>query len=166
MTSRPAESPVEPRSPSYEPWPGYPLCPCGCEATGLKLAAKSGHLARLCTCMSCRNRGNRNRGQRGEARRHRRLGGEGSTPRDDLMHLYSINIATEDKVGKQIGATFPAFVRGVFATDAFRQAEKKIPVGSDALPALYLELGPNEWYLVIRGHGDRRTNNPSSGDEL
>lgn len=148
-----AESAATPRT---EPWEGYPACPCGCGAEGFKLAFKSGHLARVCKCIACRNRGNRNRGQRGEARRHRRLGGEGNTPRDDLMHLYSINIATEDKVGKQVGATFPAFVHGKFASDAFFQAEKKIPIGSDALPTLYLELGPNEWYLVVRGHGTRR----------
>lgn len=139
-------------------WPGKPTCPCGppsCGAVGLKLAHASGHLARLCRCASCLGRRNRNRGQRGEARRHKRLGGEGWTPRDDLMHLYSVNIATEDKVGAQIPRKFAAFVESETARHWFHQATKKIPVGADALPALYLELSPSKAYLVVDVSGKK-----------
>ena len=135
------------------PWPDYPMCPCGCGATGFKLAHRSGHLVKVCRCASCIGRRNRERGQRGEARRHRRLGGQGMTPRDDLMHLYSVNVATEDKTGDQIPAHFVSFAASETARHWFGQAEKKIPIGSDALPALYLELSPSKWYLVIKGEG-------------
>ena len=59
------------------------------------------------------------------------------TPRDDLMHLYSVNVATEDKTGDQIPAHFVSFAASETARHWFGQAEKKIPIGSDALPALY-----------------------------
>lgn len=131
-------------------WPTAPACPCGCGAEGLKLAAKSGHLARLCTCLSCRNRNNRARGKAGNRRAHRRLGGEGITVDDDLYFAYSINVTIESKVGNQIGASFPKFVGSERARHWFRQAEKKIPVGSDAMPALYLELAPKDAYLVVK----------------
>ena len=131
-------------------------CPCeSCDIVGTKIAAKSGHLVG-CRCASCRNRNNRARGQRGEARRHRRLGGQGTTPRDDLMHLYSINVATEDKVGAQVPAKFVSFVHSETARHWWAQASKKIPVGSGALATLYLEVSPSEWYLVVRGEGGLR----------
>lgn len=128
--------------------PGSP-CPCGCGATGSRLAQKSGHVARECSCPSCRNRRNRNRGQRTEARRHRRLGGQGFTPNDELGTSYSINITTQDKGGKQVPASFRKFAEGEFFRHAISQAERAAPVGSGALPALYLELSPSRAYLVV-----------------
>ena len=71
------------------------------------------------------------------------------------MYLYSLNIATEDKVGAQVPRKFASFVESETARHWWAQAEKKIPVGSDAFPTLYLELSPSRTYLVIRLDGRR-----------
>lgn len=125
-------------------------CPCGqCEVIGTKIAKVSGHL-KGCRCPSCRNRGNRNRGQRTEARRHRNLGGIGVTIRDEHPNTYPLTITTEDKGGAQIPMKFRKFIDSEWTRHAFRQAEKKIPIGLDTYPALYIELGPKRAYLVVR----------------
>jgi hypothetical protein len=132
--------------------PGEP-CPClidGC--TGSKLSVKSGHVVG-CVCRSCMGRRNRKKGQAAEARRHRSLGGVGWTPRDDLHHPYPLTVTTEDKTGGQVPAKFVAFVNSETARHWFAQAEKKLPVGSDALPALYLEVTEGQTYLVVKLSG-------------
>lgn len=146
MSTRPV--PSDERRAIPEPWPGYPECPSGCGATGLKLN-RFGHVVG-CVCAKCRNRNNRIRGKAANRRAHLSLGGGARTVDDDLFYSYSINVAIEAKTGAQIGTSFPKFVRGKWATDAFRQAEKKIPIGTDALASLYLELAPSEAYLVVR----------------
>ena len=117
-----------------------------CEQVGTKLT-KYGHL-KFCTCRSCIGRRNRRSGQRTEAKRHRRLGGQGQTPRDELAFSYSINITTEDKHGAQIPASFRSFIAAKWTHDALRQAEKKVPVGSDALPMVVLDLGRKGMWMV------------------
>jgi hypothetical protein len=82
-----------------------------------------------------------------------RLGGEGRTPADELPTTYDIRITTEDKTGAQIPASFRRFVASEWFRRALRQAEKKLPVGSEALPALYLEVD-GRWWLVVRGGAD------------
>ncbi len=137
-----------------EPWPGFPACPCGCGATGLKLQvrlAKDGrHHVVGCKCRSCIGRRNRQAGQASERRRHKRLGGQGGTPNDELAYCYSINVSTQDKHGGQIPASFVAFITSEWARHALRQAEKKLPVGSDAMPALYLEPTRLGSWLVVK----------------
>lgn len=81
------------------------------------------------------------------------LGGEGFTPRDDLHHSYSINVTTEDKNGAQIPRKFVEFLHSETARHWFAQAEKKLPVGSDAFPSLYLEITEGETYLVVKLNG-------------
>lgn len=120
--------------------------PCGVVGTKLQ---KNGHL-KGCTCRSCIGRRNRRSGQRTEAKRHRRLGGQGQTPRDELAFSYSINITTEDKVGRQIPVSIRSFVQSKWAKDALRQAEKKLPVGSDSLPALFLDLSRDGTWVIFR----------------
>jgi hypothetical protein len=69
------------------------------------------------------------------------------------MHSYSINVTTQDKLGAQVPASFRTFVSDVWATKAWKQAEDKLPVGSDSLPSLYIELSPRQWFLVVKGEG-------------
>lgn len=118
----------------------------GCGVAGTKLT-KYGHLVG-CTCRPCLGRRNRRKGQKAEARGHKRLGGTGRTIRDDLFHAYSLNHSVEVKTGAQVPATFRTFVSGAWIKDALRQAEKKLPVGSDALPTVLIELSPSKAYLV------------------
>ena len=119
-----------------------PLCPPGTKLT------KYGHLVG-CRCPSCRGRRNKRSGQRTEAKRHRRLGGQGQTPRDELAYSYSINVTTEDKHGAQIPANFLRFLDLEWTRHALRQAEKKIPVGSDAQPALVLDCGRKGMWMLM-----------------
>lgn len=136
------------------PWVGYPCCPCdapNCQEVGQKLT-RAGHVIG-CRCRSCTGKRNRAKGSRAEMRRHRTLGGTGYTPRDDLHHSYSINVTTEDKTGAQISRKFVEFVGSETARHWFAQAEKKLPVGSDAFPSLYLEVTEGQTYLVVKLNG-------------
>lgn len=119
---------------------------CGVQGTKLK---RNGHLVG-CRCRPCIGLRNKRAGKATEARRHRNLGGTGGTPRDELAYAYSINITTEDKHGQQIPANFTRFLELDWTRRALRQAEKKLPVGSDALPALYLDCGRSGSWLVVR----------------
>lgn len=130
------------------PWPDWPECPClitGCE--GLKLT-RVGHVVG-CVCASCRGARNQRKGKRGESNRHKRLGGAGWTPHDELAWCYSLNISTQDKKGDQVPAKFVSFVHSETARKWFRQAALKMPVGADALPALYLEPSGGGAYIVV-----------------
>src|SRR3990167_8277718 len=119
----------------------------GCGIEGTKLT-RYGHLVG-CTCHSCLGRRNRRAGKKGEYNRHRRLGGTGNTPRDELMHSYSINVTTEYKHGAQVPAKFVSFIRSEWTRHALNQAKKKLPVGADAYPSLYLEPeGGGAWLVV------------------
>jgi len=138
------------------------LCPCNgyaaveladgsgpwesCGVIGTKLT-KQGHLVG-CKCRHCIGLRNKRSGQRTEAKRHRRLGGQGQTPRDELAYSYSINVTTEDKHGAQIPANFLTFLDLKWTRDALRQAEKKLPVGSDSLPSLVLDCGRKGMWMV------------------
>jgi len=125
-------------------------CPCEhprCDVMGTKLT-KQGYLV---GCKSPQAMGLRNRraGKASERRRHKRLGGEGWTPNDELAYSYSINVTTQDKHGQQVPASFVKFLGLEWTRHALRQVERKLPVGSDAMPALYLEpTGQGSWLLV------------------
>lgn len=138
---------------TFEPWPGYPACPCSCGATGLKLQMRHDRHLVGCACRSCLGRRVRKSGKAGNRRAHLRLGGGPRTVDDDLFYAYSINVTIESKTGRQVEGSFTKFVRGEKARHWFVQAEKKIPVGADAMPALYLELAPSESYLVVKVPG-------------
>ena len=122
--------------------------PTRCTVNGTKLT-RYGHLVG-CGCYECQGRRNRRKGQATEAKRHRRLGGQGQTPRDELAFSYSLNVTTEDKGGAQIPASFTKFIGLEWTRHALRQAEKKLPVGSDAMPSLFLDCGRDGTWLIVR----------------
>lgn len=132
--------------PVVEPWPGWPACPCECGVEALKLK-RNGHVIG-CRCRPCIGTRNKRKGYKTEARGHKRLGGKGGTVRDDLYHAYSLNHSVEMKGGAQVPQTFINFILGAWIKDAMGQAVKKIPVGSDALPSVLIELSPSRAYLV------------------
>ena len=119
----------------------------GCGVMGTKLK-KNGHLVG-CKCRPCLGKRNKAKGQRANARAHKRLGGEGMTVNDDLFHSYSINVSVESKTGAQVPAYFSKFVQGEWWHSAIRQASKKVPVGADAMPAVYIEFTPSVAFLVV-----------------
>jgi hypothetical protein len=100
-------------------------------------------------CNGCIGLRNRRKGQKTEAKRHRRLGGQGQTPRDELAYAYSINVITEDKTGAQIPSSFTRFIGLEWTRHALRQAERKLPVGMDALPSLFIDCGRAGTWLVV-----------------
>jgi hypothetical protein len=126
-----------------------PKCICGCGEVNLKVQLKTGHVVG-CACPSCRGRRNRKAGKASERRRHKRLGGEGWTPNDELAYSYSINVTTQDKQGAQVPASFVAFITSEWTRHALQQAIKKMPVGSDAMPALWLEPPRLGSWLVVK----------------
>lgn len=117
-------------------------CPCKsprCDVVGTKLT-RFGYLVG-CKGPEAQGRRNRRKGQRGQARMHRRLGGEGFTPsNEESARPYTVEVAVmpESKTGSQIPASWDKFV----ATDWFRralsQSERAAPVGSGVLPAVVL----------------------------
>lgn len=121
-------------------------CPCGCNAVG-KLSPR-GH-NRGCICRSCIGRRNRRNGQRGEMNAHRSLGGTGRTPADEVGHTYSLNVKPQVKAGQQIPAAFSSFIASEWFRHAISQAERSIPVGVDAKPAVQmLPSGGGIWMVV------------------
>ena len=50
------------------PWPGFPMCPCGCDAEGMKLQLRHDRHLVGCECSSCRGRRNRRSGHKKQAR--------------------------------------------------------------------------------------------------
>ena len=130
-------------------------CPCEKEegrggkcVVGTKLTRR-GHLIG-CTCRPCIGSRNKRKGRRSEAKTYRALGGEGpQTLKDDLMFTMSLDIAYENKSGAQIPQSFKRFIESEWLRHALRQAEKKIPVGSNADPAVVLDCGRSgRWVLV------------------
>ena len=75
---------------------------------------------------------------------------------DDLFHSYSLNVSVESKVGAQIPAHFMKAFGLEWTRHALHQATKKIPVGSDAYPTVYMETRPGDWWLVVHGSGSLR----------
>jgi hypothetical protein len=136
-------------SPPYIP--GAP-CPCGLDGcAGSKLSSKTGHVARSCICPSCRNRRNVHRGKRAQANVHRGLGGVGFTPyHEESGRTYSLEVQIESKSGYQIPRSFAAFSKLDWTRHALGQAERAIPAGVQAYPALYLELPERggRWLVV------------------
>ena len=128
-------------------WEPFSPCPCGCAVVSGKLSVRFGHV-RNCACPSCRGRRNKRKGSAANSRAHRRLGGVGIMVNDDLFHAYSLNHSLEVKTGAQLPAKLLEGLRSEWSRTAFRQAEKKVPVGSDALPTICLEVGPSEAYLL------------------
>jgi hypothetical protein len=57
-------------------------------------------------------------------------------------------VTTEDKHGQQIPQNFLKFIDLEWTRHALRQAEKKLPVGSDSLPSLVLDCGHKGMWMV------------------
>lgn len=124
-------------------------CVCGhesCDAVGTKLN-KEGHLTDCC-CPVCTARYSSRKGRRGEVRRHAVLS-RGKAPNDEYPNAYPLTVMTQDKVGEQIPKSFSDFVATEFYRHAMQQVERKVPIGADVHPALYLEPeGGGAWLLV------------------
>ena len=117
-----------------------PECICGCGTLNLKTQLKTGHVVG-CTCHPCIGRRNRRKGQRGQARTHKRLGGEGFTPsNEESARPYHVEcmVMPEVKTGQQIPASWDKFVSCEFFRRALSQSERAIPFGSGALPCVVL----------------------------
>lgn len=129
-------------------------CPCGrgeCPAWGTKLN-RDDHVVG-CNCPTCNARGNQRKGRKGEVRRHAILGGRGfgrgKAPNDEHPHTYPLVVTTQDKVGSQVPASFVAFTESDFYRRAMAQAVRKVAIGSEAYPALYLEPESGGTWLVV-----------------
>jgi hypothetical protein len=132
-------------------------CPCGCGVVGTKLKKRScGEQGCVvgCRSLSCQGRRNRRAGPDAARNRHRRLGGEGATPHDEMGRVYSVEHVVQDKKGKQIPRNLVAFLRSEWARHAWAQAERVTPEGVAAFPTIYVELRQADgggWYLITRG---------------
>jgi len=132
---------------SYQP-PGP--CACGekaCKAEGTKLVRAlrdddgPQHLVG-CNCVRHRNKRNNGRGKRGQAKMHKRLGGESWTPHhEESARPYTVEVVVmpESKAGAQIPKSWASFI----ATDWFRralsQSARSAPLGSGVIPAIVLD---------------------------
>jgi hypothetical protein len=131
--------------------PGAP-CFCGIEGcTGSKLSSKTGHVVG-CLCRPCLGRRNQKRGKRGQAVAHRNLGGVGFTPsNEESGRTYSVEVQVEVKAGAQVPASFQKFASLDWTRRALSQADRAIPVGVQAYPAVYLRLPERKGhYLVVK----------------
>lgn len=129
--------------PAYSP--GEP-CPCGCSATGSKLSFKTGHVARLCECSSCRNSRNVKRGKRAQAKGHRALGGTGFTPaNEETKNGYPIRVQVEHKAGGQVPNYFHKFIGTTWFRHALSQAERAQIIGDGSMPSVMID---GRWLVV------------------
>jgi hypothetical protein len=93
-------------------------------------------------------RRNKQKGRRSEAKTYKALGLPGQTKKDDLYFTASVDVAYENKSGGEIPANFLTFIGLEWTRHALRQAEKKIPIGADALPSLVLDCGRKGMWMV------------------
>jgi hypothetical protein len=128
--------------------PGTP-CPCGCGATGSKLAYKTGHVVRACKCQSCIGRRNRQKGQRAQAKGHRALGGQGFTPgNEESVGGYPITVQVEWKTGEQIPASLVKFLGLEWTRHALSQAQRARRIGDGSMPTVGVVVGGRTWLIV------------------
>ena len=119
-------------------WQPFTPCPCGCGVVAGKLSMKTGHVIG-CKCHSCIGLRNRRKGQKNQALSHRRLGGQGFTPtNEESARAYDVKVSIqpEHKTGEQVPKSFDKFVSTEWFRRALSQAERAIPTGSGALPAV------------------------------
>ena len=119
-------------------WQPFTPCPCGCGVVAGKLSMKTGHVIG-CKCRSCIGLRNRRKGQKNQALSHRRLGGQGFTPtNEESARAYDVKVSVqpEHKTGEQVPKSFDKFGGTDWSRRALSQAERAIPTGSDALPAV------------------------------
>lgn len=125
-----------------EPWAGYPGCPCGLlDCFGQKIANATGHV-KGCICVSCRGRSNRSAGHRSQDRAHKKLGGSGrSREHEEANKPYTVEVTlqAESKIGGQVPQSWRDFIGSRWFEDARRQAERAVPFGSGALPAVAVD---------------------------
>lgn len=130
-------------------------CPCGIEGcTGSKLSFRTGHVARVCACASCRGLRNQRKGKRGQARTHRALGGTGFTPSNEESgrpYTIEVSVLPEVKTGQQIPASWDRFAASEWFRRALSQSERSVPFGTGVLPAVVIR---GDWCIVdIRKKG-------------
>lgn len=107
---------------------------------GLKLSIKTGHLVRICGCLSCRNARNVHKGKRGQAKGHRALGGVGFTPsNEEATNGYDVRVQVEHKAGAQVPASFRKLIKGEWFRHALSQAERARRIGDGTYPAVMID---------------------------
>lgn len=126
---------------AFSPWPGFPDCPCGCGAQGLKLQVR--HDAHLvgCLCPVCRGRRNRAKGRGAQRKMHQALGGTGWSPtHEEAARPYTIELTVmpESKEGGQIPASWSKFLATEWFRRALEQSERAVPSGTAVIPAVVL----------------------------
>lgn len=136
-------------SSDYQPWDGFPKCPCPVpDCFGQKLAKKSGHVVGCSNkCVPCRNRRNKTRGQANQRKGHRALGGEGTTPsNEEAVGGYPIVCQVEHKdLGPSVPVGFMQFIGTDWFRRALSQAERARRVGDGSMPAVMLD---GRWLIV------------------
>jgi len=130
-------------------------CNCGCNVIGTKLKVKScietgcvvGCRSRICT-----GRRNKRKGRKAQARGYRLLGGSAPfTPgHEENAGTLTVEVQVEMKSGSQIPANFRRFIELEWTRRALSQAERAVPEGVQANPALYLEPPRAGRWLVVR----------------
>lgn len=130
-------------------WPDS--CPGGCGAPVQYGLSRYGKALRTCQCRDTIGRRNKRKGRKAQARGYRRLGGSAPfTPgNEENQGVLSVEVGVESKAGKQVPASFTRFVALEWTRRALSQAERSIPVGVEASPAVYLEpAGGGRWLVV------------------
>lgn len=136
-------------------------CVCGCGVHHSRLN-KRGH-AWGCRGMKCGcvGRRSRSKGRDGQARMHKRLGGEGlRSSHEEAARPYPIAVAVESKVGGQVPANLRKALDSEWFTDALEQAREQIKdsgplwVFKDVAvftcrPSVYVEISRSRAYLIV-----------------
>jgi hypothetical protein len=125
-------------------------CDCGrddCPVNGGTKLNRDGHVVG-CDCPTCNARGNQRKGRRGEITRHAVLSAKRAHT-DEYPDTYPLTITTQDKVGDQVPASFIEFTESEWFRRAMAQARKKIVIGNDADPALYLEPPTGRVFVLV-----------------
>ncbi len=122
-------------------------CICGCGEVNLKTQLRTNHVIG-CKCPSCIGRRNKRKGQAGQAKMHKRLGGDGWTPtNEESARPYNVEclVMPESKVGGQVPASFDKFIATEWFRRALSQSARAVPLGSGALPCVVLR---GQWAVV------------------
>lgn len=130
----------------------YGPCPCGCPVRSAHASAKTGHV-RGCVCRPCVGRRSRRAGRKHQTDGHRALGGDPrfSPANEETARTYTVELMVEHKSGDQVPRSFRKFVALEWTRRALSQAERALPVGSGARPAITMSWpGSSEIWGVVR----------------
>ncbi|HWP38369.1 MAG TPA: hypothetical protein VNL18_12530 [Gemmatimonadales bacterium] len=69
---------------------------------------------------------------------------------EEKGHTYSLLYRPEVKSGAQVPASFRKFLASEWFRKALSQSERAVPVGSGAKPAVFMDMGREGRWLVVR----------------